>query len=102
LNVDDVTVCGFGTALADDEGLPRPLRAGERLRISVDIDNQLVPGRYSVLCTVSRSGAPGDYVLHDLRITDFLVTGADPIPGMIVVEPRVQATVEGGASVAAR
>ncbi len=101
LNIDDITVCGFGTALADADGLPRPLGAGERLRISVEIDNQLVPGRYSVLCTISRSGAPGDYVLHDLRITDFLITGSDPIPGMIAVEPQVSATVEGDASVAA-
>jgi ABC-2 type transport system ATP-binding protein len=100
LNVDDVTVSGFGTALADRDGLPRPLRPGERLRLSVEIDKQLVPGRYSVLCTVSRTGAPGDYVLHDLRVTDFLITGTDPIPGMIFVEPRLHATVEGHASVA--
>ena len=101
LNVDDVAVCGFGAVLADDRGLSRPLREGERLRICVEIDNRLVPGRYSILCTVSRTGAPGDYVLHDVRVTDFLVTGADPVPGMIFIEPRLHATVESPAEVAA-
>jgi ABC-type polysaccharide/polyol phosphate transport system ATPase subunit len=94
LNVDDVAVFGFGTALEADDGSPQPLRAGERVTLTADVDTLLTPGRYSALCSISRSGAPGDDALHDVRITDFLVKGRDPIPGMVVVDANVSATVE--------
>jgi ABC-type polysaccharide/polyol phosphate transport system ATPase subunit len=87
---DDVPVFSFGTR---DER-PRPLAPGQRLRISAEIDNQLVPGRYSVLCTISRSGRGGDHALHDVRVADFLVKGSEPMPGMIFVQAQVDAHVE--------
>ncbi len=94
LNVDDVAVFGFGKALEGDDGTAQPLRAGERVTLTADVDTLLTPGRYSALCSISRSGAPGDDALHDVRITDFLVKGREPIPGMVVVNPTVSATVE--------
>jgi ABC-2 type transport system ATP-binding protein len=93
LNVDDVPVFGFGKMLGGDE-TPRPLSAGERLRISAEIDNRLVPGRYSMLCSISRSRRAADYALRDVRIADFLVKGTDPMPGMIFVRARVDASIE--------
>jgi ABC-type polysaccharide/polyol phosphate transport system ATPase subunit len=90
LNVDDVPVFSFGT----QDDTPRPLAPGQRLRICTEIDNQLVPGRYSVLCTISRSGRGGDHALHDVRVADFLVMGPQPMPGMIFVQPHVDARVE--------
>jgi len=94
LNVDDVSVFGFGTTLEKADGVSRRLAAGERLRVSAEIDNRLVPGRYSVLCSISRSGTRGDDALRDVRIADFLVKGEDPMPGMIFVRARVDASVE--------
>ncbi|HWE33506.1 MAG TPA: Wzt carbohydrate-binding domain-containing protein, partial [Solirubrobacteraceae bacterium] len=94
LNVDDVPVFGFGKAVEDDDGVPQPLRAGERLTLTAEVDTLLTPGRYSALCSISRSGAPGDDALHDVRIAEFLVKGAEPIPGMVVVNANVSATVE--------
>jgi len=94
LNVDDVPVFGFGKALEGDDGTPQPLRAGQRLTLTAEVDTVLTPGRYSVLCSISRSGAPGDDALHDVRIAEFLVKGPDPIPGMVVVHADVSATVE--------
>jgi ABC-2 type transport system ATP-binding protein len=94
LNVDDVTVFGFGKAIEESEGVPRSVRAGERVTISAEIDTQLVPGRYSVLCSISRTGATGDDALRDVRIADFLVKGSDPMPGMIFVRAQVDASVE--------
>ncbi len=96
LNVDDVSVLGFGEALARDDGTPIPLRAGDCVHVSAELDGTLVPGRYSVLCSVSRSRDRGDDALRDLRVIDFLVTGSDPMPGMVFVRASVQATVEDG------
>jgi ABC-2 type transport system ATP-binding protein len=98
LNVDGVSVMGFGTGLEDEDGTPRPVAAGERLHLSTTLDAQLVPGRYSILCSISRSRERGDDVLRDVRLLDFLVTGADPMPGMIFVRADVKASVEGSPS----
>jgi hypothetical protein len=72
------------------------MRAGERVTLTADVDTALTPGRYSALCSISRSGSPGDDVLHDVRIAEFLVKGPDPIPGMVVVDANITATVERG------
>jgi hypothetical protein len=38
--------------------------------------------------------------VRDLRMLDFLVTGRDPMPGMIFVSAQVNATVETGSRAA--
>ena len=94
LNVAGVSVLGFGTVLEDDDGAPQRVAAGERIKLSAAVDAQLVPGRYSVLCSVSRSRSHGDTALRDVRLLDFLVLGTDPMPGMIYVRAKVAATVQ--------
>ncbi len=94
LNVDDVPVAGFGMKLEHPDGKPRSLRAGQRLKLTADLPNRLVPGRYTLLGSISRSRNQGDMVLHDVHLTDFLVTGTDPMPGMVFVEAEVSATIE--------
>jgi ABC-2 type transport system ATP-binding protein len=94
LNVDDVSVLGFGEALERDDGTPTPVSTGQRIRVSAELDRPLMPGRYSVLFSMSRSRDKGDDALRDLRVVDFLVKGGDPTPGMILVGARVQATIE--------
>ncbi len=94
LNVDDLPVFGFGKALVDDDDEPVPITRGQRVRIVADVENKLVPGRYSVLCTMARSRARGDTAMHDVRVAEFLVKGSDPLPGMVVVGSEVQATLE--------
>ncbi len=94
VNVDEVPVFGFGKAILDEDDEPQPLHPGERVRISVDIEAPLVPGRYSVLCSIARSSAHGDTVMHDVRIADFLVMGSDRLPGMVTVRSDVNTTLE--------
>jgi ABC-2 type transport system ATP-binding protein len=96
LNVDGVSVLGFGEALENDDGEPTPLRVGEQLRFSAELDRALVPGRYSVLCSLSRSRDRGDDALRDLQVLEFLVKGSDPMPGMIYLSANVEASVESG------
>ncbi len=95
LNVDDVSVAGFGLKLEQRDGKPRPLRSGQRLKLAADIPNRLVPGRYTLIGSITRSRHQGDMVLHDVHLTDFLVKGMDPMPGMVFVDAEVSATVEG-------
>jgi hypothetical protein len=68
--------------------------AGQRIKISAVVDAELVPGRYSILCTVVRGRSRGDTALRDVRLIDFLVIGTDPMPGMIYVRAEVAATVQ--------
>jgi ABC-2 type transport system ATP-binding protein len=96
LNVDDVAVSGFGTSLEREDGRPKSMQPGERLKVSAELDNRLVPGRYAVIGSISRSRTPGDTVMRDVRLTDFLIKGRDPMPGMVFVRADVRATVEGG------
>ncbi len=95
LNVDDAAVSGFGCKLERDDGKEMPMRAGQRVKVSAAIDNPLVPGRYTIVGSISRSRNQGDMVMHDVRLTDFLVKGADPMPGMVFVDLQVRATIEG-------
>jgi ABC-2 type transport system ATP-binding protein len=93
LNVEGVPVFGFGGTLDDREQHDR-IAAGQQVRVTATIENRLVPGRYSVNCSVSRNHAAGDLALHDLRLLDFLVKGTRPDPGMVSVETDLVATVE--------
>jgi len=93
VNVDEVAVCGFSAALHDDDGEPRSLRAGETARLAIEIPVALVPGRYSVLCTIAGRPGGGDTVLHDVRVAEFLVMGSEPRPGMVSVHSEVHAEV---------
>jgi ABC-2 type transport system ATP-binding protein len=95
LNVDDVAVSGFSTKLEQEDGGPKAMRPGERLRVTAELDNRLVPGRYTVIGSIARSQIQGDMVMHHVRLMDFLVKGSDPMPGMVFVRADVRATVEG-------
>jgi ABC-2 type transport system ATP-binding protein len=97
LNVDDVSVLGFGESLERDDGSPTPLCPGERVRMTAEVDRALVPGRYSILCSMARSREKGDDALRDLRVLEFLVKGRDPMPGMVMVRANVRAELEHGA-----
>ena len=88
LNVDDAPIFGL------QKPVDGPVASGRRVRVSARIRNDLVPGRYSVECSISRSETPGDLALRSLRIIDFLVKGPDPTPGMVSVATELEATVE--------
>jgi ABC-type polysaccharide/polyol phosphate transport system ATPase subunit len=93
LNVDDVPVFSFGTSLDDRDEEPIALPQGGRVKVMAEIENRLVPGRYAVLCSISRSRTRGDDAMREVRVTDFLVKGRDRLPGMITVHPEVRAYV---------
>ncbi|MEA2377161.1 MAG: type transport system ATP-binding protein [Thermoleophilaceae bacterium] len=96
LNVDGVPVFGFGEDLTDEDEGPDRVPAGGQIRISAAIDGRLVPGRFSINCSVSRNRTPGDLAMRDVRLLDFLVRGTNPDPGMVSVQTDLVATVEPG------
>ena len=92
LNVEGVPILSFSNehVLRDDDAL----EPGQRLRLTARLENPLVPGRYSVNCSIARNGTIGDVVLRDLRLLDFLIRGSEPKPGMVAVRERLRAVVQ--------
>jgi ABC-type polysaccharide/polyol phosphate transport system ATPase subunit len=94
LNVDGVTVFGFGKTLSEADDEPGRIAAGQRAHIAARIENPLVPGRYSIECSIARNRTAGDVVMQNVRLLDFLVQGSKPTPGMVSVRTALDATVE--------
>ena len=102
LNVDGAPVFGFGKALAREDEQPVRIGNGQRLRISGDLENPLVPGRYALSCSISRSRAQGDVALKVPQLIEFAVVGKqgpsvaieEHEVGMVSVQEDVVAVVE--------
>ncbi len=89
LNADGETVFGFNQGVE-----PERLEAGERVTISGAVENRLRPGRYSVVCWVSRNRTQGDVALHVLRLLEFVVYGTRQGPGSVEVATDLKAEIE--------
>jgi ABC-2 type transport system ATP-binding protein len=75
------------------------LRAGERVRVAVTIENRLTPGHYRLNCAVSRGDPIGGEPISEVRGVNFEVSG-DPLFGSFAdfaydmrIEPRVRTEV---------
>jgi ABC-2 type transport system ATP-binding protein len=93
VNVDGVSIGGVGKDLED--GGPMRLEAGQRVKISALVDNQLAPGRYYAKCWVYRNHNYGDIVLHAPHVLDFVVFGGAEA-GVVSLESEVSISVEDG------
>jgi len=91
VNVDGVSIGGVGKDLED--GGPMRLEAGQRVKISALVDNQLAPGRYYAKCWVYQNHNYGDIVLHAPHVLDFVVFGAAEA-GVVSLESEVSIAVE--------
>ena len=92
-NPDGVEVGGVGEELP--AGGPQLLRAGQKVRISAEVENQFAPGRYVVKCWVYRNQSYADLVLHAPHVTDFVVFG-DATAGVVALKHEISATIEEG------
>ncbi len=75
-NADEVGIFQFGTALVNEHG-GSELAAGERVRVSAEIENLLVQGRYFVHCAVNRA-KDSSVALHGYDCVEFVVYGGEP------------------------
>ncbi|HUC00676.1 MAG TPA: ABC transporter ATP-binding protein [Solirubrobacterales bacterium] len=92
-NPDGVDVGGVGQELPPQG--PQSLQAGQRVRISAEIENQFAPGRYVVKCWVFRNQSYADLALHAPHVIDFVVFG-DATSGAIALKHEISATIEEG------
>jgi ABC-2 type transport system ATP-binding protein len=91
-NADGVEVTGFGLGLPKD--VPDRLEAGQRVRLSGELENRLAPGRYVVKCWIHRDHNYANLVLHSPQVLDFVVFGKDSA-GVVSLDHEVTASVEG-------
>jgi len=93
---------GMGTAVfefgapvtdLDDE---ESLSAGRRVRVSVELENPLAPGRYYVGCGVSRNGRDTEVALYEPNAAEFTIFGLEHFNGIVNLEHEMEARVEGG------
>jgi ABC-2 type transport system ATP-binding protein len=90
MNADGARLFGFNKRLEREHDV---LEAGERVRISGEVENRFLPGRYHVNCWVSRNRAAGDIALHALRLLEFQVFGTEPGPGSLTINDDVSAEI---------
>ncbi len=90
---DGARIFGFNSTLKPPEDVPDVLPAGGRVRISGEVENRLLPGRYHVNCWISRNRAAGDLAMHPLRLLEFSVYGTEPGPGSVFMENDVSAEI---------
>jgi ABC-type polysaccharide/polyol phosphate transport system ATPase subunit len=92
-NANGVGIFQFGTGALRDDG-STALAAGDRVAVSVEIENLLAPGRYFVHCGVNRIGGAG-VALYVHNAVDFVVFGGEAQPNGVVSLPHtIEATVE--------
>jgi ABC-2 type transport system ATP-binding protein len=84
LNVDGDIVFGI------ERKLDELIAAGQRVALDGEIENLLVPGRYSIDCWIRRDRSSGDMVVQGLRLTHFVVYGTAPRHGMVSLPTTVQ------------
>ena len=83
LDVDGTVVFGFELVLEE------LIVAGQRVQLGGEIENLLVPGRYSIDCWIRRDRATGDMVVQGLRVTHFVVYGTAPRHGVVSLRNTV-------------
>jgi ABC-type polysaccharide/polyol phosphate transport system ATPase subunit len=108
--VDEAEVLGIGFVLANADGLgiftfDTPVKAaggagdrlaaGQRVRVSAQLQNQLVPGRYFVHCGVQRYLGDGeDAGLYTHNALDFVVFGERTTHGVVSLPYEIEASLE--------
>jgi len=87
-DVRGIHVLGFNYSPRETgDGAPEVLEEGQRLRVNVELENQLAAGHYFLKCWVSRDRQPGDLTVQVFDLLDFIVYDVEPIAGLFEVKP---------------
>jgi ABC-2 type transport system ATP-binding protein len=89
-NEEGIVVCGFETTLESR------VTAGQHIRLTGEIENRLVPGRYHLDCWVRQNESQTVVAVQGLRLLDFVVYGTGMRDGLISVEADVVASLHPG------
>jgi ABC-type polysaccharide/polyol phosphate transport system ATPase subunit len=91
VNADNVQVAGVNAILPRD--VPDRMTAGQRARISIEVENPLAPGRYVVRCWIHREHNLGNLILHSPHLFDFVIFGEE-ISGVIALDYSARVETE--------
>ena len=94
-NADDAYVHQFQASLSAS-GQEGGLGPGQRVRVSVDVENLLSPGRYYLHQGVARSHNRNDTALWAPQVLGFVVFGDKQSAGVVIPEHEMQVTTEAG------
>ena len=87
-NVDGVVVFAFTRTLDGVVG------EGEKIDFSGRIENQLVPGSYTLECWIRQDRQTGDMALQPMRLLKFVVFGTAPRHGLVTVDAEMTMRVQ--------
>jgi ABC-2 type transport system ATP-binding protein len=88
VNEEGITVCAFSSVLR------QRVQAGGRVRLTGELENRLVAGRYYLDCWVRQDEDQSTVAVQGLRLLGFVVYGIAPRHGIVTLEAEVQATLE--------
>jgi ABC-type polysaccharide/polyol phosphate transport system ATPase subunit len=91
-NADGIPVADFGITPHRD-GEPRAFEVGERVKVSIDIENLLMSGRYFVHLGVTRGVSQG-VALYVNSALDFAVFGGAPTASFVSLPHEIEAEIE--------
>jgi ABC-type polysaccharide/polyol phosphate transport system ATPase subunit len=74
--------------------LDAPVPQGRRVRLAGEVENRLVPGRYSLDVYIGEYADDGGATVQGLRLLHFLVYGTSPDHGVISVRADVEPVLE--------
>jgi hypothetical protein len=96
VNADGIAVSEFVTLVEDEEEEPIPVRRGQRLQVSSELENPLTPGRYFIHCGVNRTGGAHGISLYAHNAASFVVFGSDNSRGAVLLPHETEVVIEGG------
>jgi len=88
-----VQVTGFNQTLEVEDESGDRLPAGSVARISGTIENPLAPGRYQVICWVTRERETSKRVVQGLKLFEFAVFGIKRTPGLVEATTNLKARI---------
>ena len=83
-NADGVDVFSIDKELDEKSG-PEELASGDQARISLNLENPLMPGRYTVVCWVAVTRDEEETAHQTLKLLDFVVFGVEGGTGLVSV-----------------
>jgi len=92
-NADGVGVTHLTAAIGDDLFEPRPVAAGQRIKLAAVLENPLSPGHYFVHLGVNR-GFEGGIALYVHNAVEFVVFGGPYGRGIVALEHSIETAIE--------
>jgi ABC-type polysaccharide/polyol phosphate transport system ATPase subunit len=92
-NANGLGLFPFGTPIDTEDG-SGSLKPGQRVTVNAELENHLVPGRYSIHCGVQRyQGGGEEAALYAHNALDFLVFGEKTTHGIVSLPYEIEAVV---------